>query len=78
MSDHVKILRDYNIWRRGAVEEMKMPAPDVLGRAIDAAIKEIARLRKIEKAARVYMRAAGSADDSAAIKALSKLIGSQA
>ena len=52
MSDHVKILRDYNIWRRGTVEAMEMPPPDVTGRAIDAAIEEITRLRKIEKAAR--------------------------
>lgn len=52
MSDYVKVLRDYNIWRRGEREDMKMPAPGVIGQSIDAAIEEITRLRKIERAAR--------------------------
>ena len=73
MSDHVKILREYNIWRRGEREDMKMPAPDVIGQSIDAAIAEIFRLRKIEKAAHVVVHACGQSSFTAAIGALNKL-----
>ena len=73
MSDHVKFLRQYNLWRRGTVEDMKMPAPDVIGQAIDAAIAEIIQLRKIEKAALVVVHAYGQDCFSAAVGALNKL-----
>lgn len=73
MSDHVKVLRDYNIWRRGEREDMKMTAPDVIGQSIDAAIAEILRLRKIEKAAQVVVHAYGQSSFSDAIGALNKL-----
>ncbi len=74
MSDHVEILREYNIWRRGTVEDMAMPAPDVTGQAIDAAIDEIVRLRKIEKAARNLIAMKGRHNTAAAYDKLVKAL----
>lgn len=49
--DALKILRQHNIWRRGDDEDLPMLPPDLIGHAIDAAIEELTRLRKIEEAA---------------------------
>jgi hypothetical protein len=52
MSDPVKVLRQYNIWRRGTDESVPMLAPVEIGKAIDAVCDEVERLRMIESAAR--------------------------
>ena len=38
-SDTIKILNDYNKWRRGGDDEALMPEPFDIGLAIDAAVK---------------------------------------
>jgi len=38
-SDAIKILNDYNKWRRGGDDEALMPEPFDIGLAIDAAVK---------------------------------------
>lgn len=41
--DPLPILREYNAWRRGG--DGPMPAPEVIGRAIDAMCDDMERLR---------------------------------
>lgn len=47
MTDHLKTLRQYNIWRRGTDESVPMIAPAVIGEAIDAMIAEVETLRAL-------------------------------
>lgn len=54
--DPVLELKKYNQWRRGWGSQ-PMPAPGLIGDAIDAAIAEIKRLREVEKAALAVMEA---------------------
>ena len=55
--DAVEILQQHNDWRRGTDEDLPMLEPALIGRAIDAAVDEIKRLREIEAAARSVMTA---------------------
>lgn len=38
------VLRQYNAWRRGNLEDLPQPDPREIGKAIDAAIKMIERV----------------------------------
>lgn len=51
MSEHVEILRQYNVWRRGTDESVPMIAPAVIGTAIDLTIAEVERLRVVTETA---------------------------
>ena len=44
------ILRHYNAWRRGNLEDQPMPDPRAIGLAIDAAVEMIERADRVEKA----------------------------
>lgn len=57
MIDHVELLRRYNEWRRGG--EGAHPNPVDIGKAIDAAIASMERLRLIESAARNLTKVKG-------------------
>lgn len=41
--NHIAILKKFNKWRRGA--ETKQPSPEIIGQAIDAAIKDCVELK---------------------------------
>ena len=66
MSDPVKVLRQYNIWRRGTDESVPMLEPVVIGKAIDAVCDEVERLRMIESAARNLVTMKGRHNTAAA------------
>jgi hypothetical protein len=66
MSDPVKVLRQYNIWRRGTDESVPMLAPVEIGKAIDAVCDEVERLRMIESAARNLVAMQGRRNTAAA------------
>ena len=42
-------LRNYNVWRRGNLDDQPMPDPRQIGEAIDAAVEMIGRLEATEK-----------------------------
>ena len=44
------ILRQFNVWRRGA--DVTQPKPREIGKAIDAAVEMIERMRSVEVALR--------------------------
>lgn len=43
-TETITILRQFNEWRRGEGEDLQMPKPRVIGKAIDAAVEMIDRL----------------------------------
>ena len=47
-SEVTNILRHYNAWRRGNLEDQPMPDPREIGLAIDAAVEMIGRLELAE------------------------------
>lgn len=53
------ILRQFNEWRRGELDDLSMPDPREIGEAIDAAIEMIERMEKIESAAQNLVKMKG-------------------
>ena len=53
------ILRQFNAWRRGNLEDQPMPDPREIGEAIDAAAEMIERLEQIEAAAQNLVKMKG-------------------
>ena len=53
------ILRRYNSWRRGNLEDLPQPDPREIGEAIDAAVEMIGRMEKIESAAQNLVKMKG-------------------
>ena len=51
-TETTNILRQFNDWRRGNLEDQPMPDPREIGLAIDAAIEMIERMRNVEVALR--------------------------
>ena len=51
------ILRQFNVWRRGA--DVPQPKPREIGEAIDAAVEMIERLEQIEAAAQNLVKMKG-------------------
>ena len=50
------ILHRYNAWRRGDDKSLEQPDPREIGEAIDAAVKMIERIGKIEAALQIAVR----------------------
>ena len=50
------ILRQYNQWRRGNLEDLPQPDPREIGEAIDAAVEMIERLEEAEASVAWHQR----------------------
>ena len=48
-TETANFLRQFNEWRRGEGEDLQMPNPREIGKAIDAAVEMIDRLEAAEK-----------------------------
>ena len=48
------ILRQFNAWRRGEGEDLQMPNPREIGKAIDAAVEMIERMENMKAALRQH------------------------
>lgn len=48
-TETVAFLRNYNVWRRGNLDDQPMPDPREIGEAIDAVVEMIGRLEATEK-----------------------------
>ena len=53
------ILRNYNLWRRGNLEDIPQPDPREIGEAIDAAVEMIERSERIELAVQNLVKMKG-------------------